>query len=116
MTVVLCAIATAIVLLDVWATRVVVRQIDLPGLQRRAQVIFVWLVPIIGALIALEIHRRAKSYQPRARLAADEINPVVNEALRLLADAATRAFARVIEQEAVDFAEHAGHAHSDGSY
>jgi hypothetical protein len=54
--------------------------------------------------------------EARVRLAADEIHPVVGQALRPQADAATQASARFIEQEAIDFAEHYDHSHSDGSH
>jgi hypothetical protein len=114
--VVLGAIATPILILNVRATVIIARQIDVPRRQRRSQVIFTWLLPVVGALIALEIHRRARPYSARARLAADEINPVVEQALRPQADAATQTSARFIEQQAIDFAEHSGHSHSDGSH
>jgi hypothetical protein len=42
--------------------------------------------------------------------------PFVDQALRPQADAATQASARFIEEEAIDFAEHYDHSHSDGSH
>ena len=54
----LVAVTTAvIVILDYWATVIVARQIDLPAAQKRLQLIFIWLLPVVGAMIALRIHR-----------------------------------------------------------
>jgi len=108
------AIATVIIGLDIWATVVVARQTDLPLVQRHFQIMFVWLLPVIGAMMAMEIHRRAKQHKPRARLAADEISPILDQALRPLADAATRTSERYIEKELTDFGHDA--SHSDGPH
>src|SRR5438094_770672 len=97
--IILGPITTAVIVLGVWATVIVARQIDLPRVQRRSQIIFIWLLPVVRAMIALEIHRRAKPYDARTRVAADEIHPIVDQALRPLADAATQTSARFIEQE-----------------
>lgn len=115
--VILGVFTTATIALDVWATVVVRRQIDVAKRQRRYQIAFIWLLPIIGALIALEIHRQTKPDGAPASLAADEIHPMLDQALRPLADAATRTSARIIEQEVIDFGhDHSGHSDSGASH
>ena len=90
--VVVGAIVIAVIVLDLLATISVARQIDLPKLPRRSQIIFIWLLPVIGAMITLEIHRRAEPHGAAASGAADAINP------------------------AGIGVEESGHSHSDGSH
>lgn len=43
--------------LNAWATRAVIRDALLSQGQRTAQIVFVWLVPLIGALLTLYLKR-----------------------------------------------------------
>ncbi len=72
---ILGVLASVLVALNVSATRTVARQIDQALQQRRSQILFIWLLPGFGALIAIEIHRRSRPAQRRPYLAADEIHP-----------------------------------------
>lgn len=106
-----------VVVLNIWATRVVRRQIELPAHQRSSQILFIWIVPVIGAVIAIEVHRRPALRRPRSRLVADEIHPIVDQALRPLADAEMRASEQYIEKDLIDFGHDlGGHGHSDGPH
>ena len=67
------AVGIVLVGLNIWATRVVRRQTELPPQERRFQILFIWLLPVIGALITVEVHRRTAFHRPRPRLVADEI-------------------------------------------
>jgi hypothetical protein len=72
----LVAVTTAvIVILDYWATVVVARQIDLPAAQKRLQLIFIWLLPVVGAMISLRIHRPDKPYGAHSSGASNDIYP-----------------------------------------
>jgi three-Cys-motif partner protein len=72
----LVAVTTAvIIILDCWATVVVARQIDLPRAQRRLQLLFIWLLPVVGAMISLRIHRPDKSYRARSSGASNDVYP-----------------------------------------
>jgi hypothetical protein len=72
----LVAVTTVvIILLDCWATVVVARQIDLPRAQRRLQLLFIWLLPVVGAMISLRIHRPDKPYRARSSGASNDIYP-----------------------------------------
>lgn len=54
----IASLAVVLVLLNAWATRAVFRdQLSSPG-QRNAQVAFVWLAPVVGALLTLYLKRR----------------------------------------------------------
>lgn len=106
-----------VLVLNIWATGLVRSQIDLPAHQRRSQILFIWLIPVIGAVIAIEVHRPPTFRRPRSRLVADEIQPILNQALRPQADAATRAAEQYIEKELIDFGHDASaHGHSDGPH
>ncbi len=106
-----------VVVLNIWAHRLVRRQIDLPPHQRRAQLLFIWLVPVIGAVTAIEVHRRPTFRRTRSRLVADEIHPIVGQALRPLADAEMRASEQHIEKDLIEFGHDlGGHGHSDGPH
>ena len=53
--------------LDVWATWLVLRD-DLSERHRKiAQLVFVWLVPVIRAVVVLAVHRRAEPASRRYR-------------------------------------------------
>jgi hypothetical protein len=88
--------------LSCWATRVVLRQPDVPRLQRRWQLALTWVLPIVGALLVVEIYRVARRRTRSGFVTADEINPMLNQALQPLAKDATRAAEGFIEQEIFD--------------
>ena len=69
------ATTVVIIILDCWATVVVARQTDLPRAQRRLQLVFIWLLPVVGAMISLRIHRPEKPYRARSSGASDDIYP-----------------------------------------
>jgi hypothetical protein len=112
------ASALAVIGVSCWGTRILFREPDLPRLQRLAQLALVWIVPFLGALLVAELHRPSRRRRFRASLNADEINPMVNQALQPLADGATRAATGFIEQEVFDATvDHVGHdSGADGSH
>jgi hypothetical protein len=111
------AVAAVVVSLNIWATVIVRSQTDVPTHQRRLQLLFVWLLPVIGALITVEVHRRTTFRRPRSRLVADEIHPIISEGARPLADATMRASEQYIEKELTDFGQDAAaHGHSDSPH
>jgi hypothetical protein len=104
------AIALAAIGVSCWGTRVLLREADLPRLQRLAQLVVVWVVPFLGALLVSELHRPSRRRRSRSSLTADEINPTINQALQPLADGATRAATGFIEQEVFEaVVDHVGH-------
>jgi hypothetical protein len=112
---ILGVLTAVVVILDIWATRTVTRQLDLSPQQRRSQILFIWLLPVIGAWIAIEINRHSQPAQQRPRLVADEIHPLVEQAARPVADGETRAAEQYIERELTDFGRDApSDSHSDG--
>jgi hypothetical protein len=115
--VLLGAVAAVAVTLNLWATGILRREIEIPHPQRRAQLLFIWLVPVLGALIAVEVYRRTAFRRSCLRTVADEIDPIIDQALRLLADEATRASEHYIEQDLLDFGHDVGgHGHSDSPH
>jgi hypothetical protein len=60
--IVLYAAIAAVVVADVWATIAVARQPYLSRWQRYAQIIFVWVLPVVGAMVVLEVYRRDKPH------------------------------------------------------
>lgn len=52
-------ILVVLVLLNAWATRVVLRDDLASQEQRAAQIAFVWLIPFLGALLTLHMKRTA---------------------------------------------------------
>jgi len=106
-----------VVILNIWATVTIRAQSDVPPQQRRLQVLFVWLLPVIGAVIAVEVYRRTRFTRTRPKLVADEIHPILDQALRPLADAEMRASEQYIEKGLTDFGhDSAGDGHVDGSH
>ena len=100
--------------LSCWGTRVLLRQAGEPRFQRLWQLVLTWVVPVVGALLVIEIYRRSRRRAASRFVTADEINPMLNQALRPLADGATRAAEGFIQREVFDAAvEHFTH-HSDG--
>jgi len=85
------ASALAVVGVSCWGSRILFREPDLPRLQRLALLALVWIVPFIGALLVAELHRPSRRRRFRASLNADEINPMVNQALQPLAEGAISA-------------------------
>ena len=113
-TLVLGAVAAVVVVLDTLAARSVIRQADLSPQQRWSQFLFIWVLPVVGAWIALEINRPwRRPLIRRPGLAADEINPIVDQALRPLANAEMRAAERYIDNELADFGHDASSASHD---
>ena len=111
------AVATFVVILNIWATALIRSQTDVPANQRRLQFLFVWLLPVIGAWVTVEVHRQTTFRMPRLRIAADDIHPIIDQALRPLADSALRASEKYIEKELTDFGhDMAAHGHSDGAH
>ena len=110
--------ALALIGVSCWGTRILFREPDVPRLQRFAQLAFIWIVPFLGGLLVAELYRPSRRRRFRASLKAEEINPVLNQALQPLADGATRAAEGFIEQEVFDaVADHVGHdAGGDGSH
>jgi hypothetical protein len=53
--------------LNVRATRLVVRDVFSEQRQKVAQLFFVWLVPVIGAVVVLAVHRPAEEPSRRYR-------------------------------------------------
>jgi hypothetical protein len=96
------AIAVAAISISCWGTRVLWNQSDLPQEQRRWQLLLTWIVPVIGALLVIEMHRPSRRLRRSKFVTADEINPMVNQALQPLAQDATRAAEGFIEQEILD--------------
>ena len=99
--------AVAVVALGIngWGTRVLLRQSDLPPLQRRWQLVLIWVVPVIGALLVIEMYRPTR-WRRSKFLTADEVNPMLNQALQPLAKDATRAAEGFIEQEVFEAIQH----------
>jgi len=85
-----------------WGTRALSREPGLPRLQRIAQLVVIWVVPFIGALLVSELHRPSRRRRLTTSLNADQINPTLNQALQPLADGATRAASGFVEQEVFD--------------
>lgn len=50
-------VIAAIVVLDLWATRAVLRDTSATALQRAAQCGVVWFVPVVGAMLTLSLKR-----------------------------------------------------------
>jgi len=114
---VLGVLAAVVVVLDIWATRTVVHQTDLTSRQRRTQVLFVWLLPVIGAWIAIEIYRPSRPHHKRRRLAADEIHPLVEQATRPIAQDQMEAAEQYLEREMTGMGHEApADSHFDGSH
>jgi hypothetical protein len=57
--------------LNIKATRLVLRDALSERNQKVAQLLFVWLVPLIGALVVLAVHRRAEPPSRKYREPAD---------------------------------------------
>ena len=101
--------------LNIWATARVRNQTDLPANQRRLQLWFIWLLPVIAAVITIEVHRRSTFRRRHQRLVADEIHPLVDQALRPFAKGEMQAAERYFENEVIDLGHDiGGHGHSDG--
>jgi hypothetical protein len=70
------AIAAGIFLMDVQATRLCLRATPASSSQRKAQLLFIWLMPLIGALLCLALLRE------ESRRVRDGLPKPVDEALR----------------------------------
>jgi hypothetical protein len=73
---------------------------------------------VVGALLVIEMYRSSRRRISSRFVTADEINPMVNQALQPLADRATKAAEGFIEQEVFDAAmEHfTDHGGADGGH
>jgi len=59
MEIVLTIVAVAIPLwLNVWATRMILQDALSERPQKIAQILLVWLLPLLGAIVALAVHRK----------------------------------------------------------
>src|SRR5438045_9643921 len=67
-----------------WGTRVLLRQPDVPTVQRRWQLVLTWVVPVVGALLVIEMYRSSRRRIPSRFVTADEIHPMVNRRCSLL--------------------------------
>ena len=95
------AIAVVTIGVSCWGTVVLARQPDVPRLQRVGQLVVIWAVPVLGSLLIAELYgalRRRRLREPNA----DEINPVLAQALQPLARVETRAAISFLEQEVGD--------------
>ena len=103
--------------LDVVATVCLVRTTQLTRFQKVAQGLIVWLVPVIGALVALHLLVESDPDVVRRRwLANDKINAYLLQVLRLEARTADREAAQEVEQFAVDaFSGHTSHSDQGGA-
>ena len=101
-TIFIVATSFAALLVSLWGTRLLLQQRDLPWLQRFSQIQVIWVLPFIGALLVSELHRPSRRIARAGALTADEISPILNQALQPMADGATRAAAGFIENEVVD--------------
>jgi hypothetical protein len=95
-------IAAVAISISCWGTRVLLSQSDVPRDQRRWQLLLTWVVPVIGALLVIEMYRPSRRWRRSKFVTADEINPMLNQALQPLAQDATRAAEGFIEQEIFD--------------
>jgi hypothetical protein len=113
-------IAVPAISVSCWATRVLLNQSDVPRDQRRWQLVLIWIVPVIGPLFVIEMYRPSRRSRRSKFVTADEINPMLNQALHPLAKDATQAAEGFIEQEILDatldhFTDSGGHGgHGDG--
>ena len=93
------------------------RQLDLTSRERRAQILFVWLLPVIGAWIAIEIYRPSRPRRKPHRLAANNIHPLVDQATRPIAQDQMHAAEQYLEREVTGLGHEApSDSHFDGSH
>ncbi|MGO1068363.1 hypothetical protein [Lysobacter sp. CA199] len=59
-------VAAALLGLDIYTTWAIWREPDLTGAQKGIQAVFVWLVPLLGAIVCLNVVR-AMNREPTAR-------------------------------------------------
>jgi hypothetical protein len=65
------AVLSVLLWLNIKATRLVLRDSLSERMQRIAQVLLVWLVPLVGALIVLAVHRRTEPPSQKYREALE---------------------------------------------
>jgi formate/nitrite transporter FocA (FNT family) len=99
--------------LNVWATVVVARG-DLSKEQRTAQLCFVWLLPIVGALMVLAISREGKAIQKRGS-GEEEPHMYVSQAARAQARVQQRAVEVELERAIVNSVSEAIETHGSSS-
>jgi len=70
------ALVLAVIAIPLWlnirATRLVVRDALSERSQKVAQLLLVWLVPLVGAVVVLAVHRRA---EPPSRQYREPVDP-----------------------------------------
>jgi hypothetical protein len=98
----LVTVAVVALLVNTRATYVLMTGDSATRAQKIVQTCIVWLLPILGALLMLALHDRRIVPPSGAPLSADEINPLVNQALQPIAKTANRAAERVIQEEVLD--------------
>ena len=98
------AIAIAAIGISGWGTGVLMQQSDVPPIQRRWQIALIWFVPVVGALLVIEMYHPSRRLRRSKLVTADQINPMVDQALQPLAKEATRAAEGFIEQQVFDVA------------
>lgn len=64
-------LGAAVLTMNVWATILVVRDSLSEPFQRIAQLLIVWLLPILGAIVVLAVHRSAEKPSGKYREIAD---------------------------------------------
>lgn len=70
---VIASVFVALVLLNAWTTRVVFQDDLSSPKERAAQIAFVWLVPFLGALLAL--HMKRKQPEPSTGRYRERLDP-----------------------------------------
>ena len=58
--------------LNIWATLVIVSDHMLSYKQRAVQIIFVWLLPLLGAILAIQIRARPEKSTPNSNQIENE--------------------------------------------
>ena len=101
--IVLLVLAIALASLNVAVTLAVLRSGDLRVGQKIAQCILVWLVPLVGALLARHILRdSAADHHLSAGSSQSDVNLYVSQSLGVQARAANRATRQQLENTVVE--------------
>ena len=101
--IVLLVVAVALVLLNVFVTLAVLKSSDLRTGQKITQCMLVWLVPLVGALLALHILRESAA-DPLMSVGSpqSDVNLYVSQSLGFQARAANRATRQQLEDTVVE--------------
>jgi hypothetical protein len=107
----LSAFGLFVLLLDVMATVSLVRSEDLSRLRKVAQLLVVWLVPVIGAHVVVRLLNESEPHAiPDRWVPNDAINAVLLGALGVTAREVLNLAESVVEQQAI----HAVSSHFSG--